>query len=173
MTLLILYMHQIWWLPSTVFQFHKGTIRTSHALPTDTPSSHFNSIKVRLERAAVGDGQRGGRFQFHKGTIRTKPRSWPTATLLNFNSIKVRLELCRSNSMQDITIYFNSIKVRLEQCSTASEAYIQPFQFHKGTIRTEGAHLLWMPCAYFNSIKVRLELASVTASSTRTTISIP
>ena len=56
------------------FQFHKGTIRTQSLLSTDNFNSHFNSIKVRLERC-----------------IFMHPFNYYT----NFNSIKVRLELSR------------------------------------------------------------------------------
>ena len=56
----------------TLFQFHKGTIRTRNATPISRKSRYFNSIKVRLEQL--------------RSTLRT-------SRVLNFNSIKVRLEL--------------------------------------------------------------------------------
>ena len=55
----------------SLFQFHKGTIRTTkstHTLPT---SSNFNSIKVRLEQKK--EHKQNEKVQY-------------------FNSIKVRLE---------------------------------------------------------------------------------
>ncbi len=37
----------------SVFQFHKGTIRTLHAYQSTTKTCHFNSIKVRLEQGVA------------------------------------------------------------------------------------------------------------------------
>ena len=54
---------------------------------------HFNSIKVRLERAKFTVRDPGLIiFQFHKGTIRTCGRRELLPYSPNFNSIKVRLE---------------------------------------------------------------------------------
>ena len=56
------------------FQFHKGTIRTLLNLEKELLNlSHFNSIKVRLERLLIIFIQLMLLFQFHKGTIRTSP----------------------------------------------------------------------------------------------------
>ena len=99
----------------TLFQFHKGKIRT-----------------LIIYRAIV----RGSRFQFHKGTIRTSPPSSPLPTPSEFqfhkgtirtyllllwclhhpyfNSIKVRLEHIVFEAACDKLVNFNSIKVRLE-----------------------------------------------------------
>ena len=57
----------------------------------------------------------------------------------NFNSIKVRLEPLTTSDDNLFVGYFNSIKVRLERealmtCLSVS----RKFQFHKGTIRTQG-----------------------------------
>ena len=38
---------------STGFQFHKGTIKTSHSLEVDEIDTNFNSIKVRLKLQQV------------------------------------------------------------------------------------------------------------------------
>ena len=80
-----------------IFQFHKGTIRTT-AIPLQSKKQvNFNSIKVRLERLILlfaifqsfnfnsikvrlehpySLKQNGGiLFQFHKGTIRTQHRN--------------------------------------------------------------------------------------------------
>ena len=54
-----------------IFQFHKGTIRTTHNMSFDSNTTNFNSIKVRLERA---------NYLLVFGATK------------NFNSIKVRLE---------------------------------------------------------------------------------
>ncbi len=71
--------------------------------------------------------------------------------------------------------HFNSIKVRLELyhhvviCSTSHE-----FQFHKGTIRTEGIKKVALLFKRdFNSIKVRLEPSERDAARCDTRISIP
>ena len=56
----------------SVFQFHKGTIRTW--------SGTANDDKLLV-------------FQFHKGTIRTETNQLYVANFMYFNSIKVRLEL--------------------------------------------------------------------------------
>ena len=60
----------------TKFQFHKGTIRTRQAaLQEDGKDGDFNSIKVRLEQEHDGCALAEGQFQFHKGTIRTLCRT--------------------------------------------------------------------------------------------------
>ncbi len=78
----------------SVFQFHKGTIRTSAKVARVTSLFHFNSIKVQLELIrvnALGDDS------------------------FDFNSIKVQLELtCHTVTCSRLR-YFNSIKVQLEQ----------------------------------------------------------
>ena len=54
------------------FQFHKGAIRTFINLHTCSKASNFNSIKVRLEHIVVRIVKvKSNRFQFHKGAIRT------------------------------------------------------------------------------------------------------
>ena len=55
----------------SVFQFHKGAIRTICVMQPVTFHVNFNSIKVRLEREfGICDSKRT-KFQFHKGAIRT------------------------------------------------------------------------------------------------------
>ena len=56
----------------SIFQFHKGAIRTTLAVDKLEEIEYFNSIKVRLEPASLELAQ---------------------ADFENFNSIKVRLEL--------------------------------------------------------------------------------
>ena len=57
---------------SSLFQFHKGTIRTVYLGLFGEKHFHFNSIKVQLERyAALKKLSVAHQFQFHKGTIRT------------------------------------------------------------------------------------------------------
>ena len=73
-----------------IFQFHKGTIRTSCSAACQFP------------------------FQFHKGTIRTFLTKKPITLSVYFNSIKVRLELVVVAEVLREFRNFNSIKVRLE-----------------------------------------------------------
>ena len=75
------------------FQFHKGTIRTTHEVQKFVAFTYFNSIKVRLEHLMVVSLMLILIFQFHKGTIRTIGLLRNRFLLINFNSIKVRLEL--------------------------------------------------------------------------------
>ena len=53
---------------------------------------------------------------------------------------------------------FNSIKVQLELSAALEQLNVEPFQFHKGTIRTQMLPFLILMISYFNSIKVQLEL---------------
>ena len=77
----------------TLFQFHKGTIRTQTEHEKQSYQSYFNSIKVQLElintlqqrnvsnfnsikvqlehQKHFGANMKDMLFQFHKGTIRT------------------------------------------------------------------------------------------------------
>ena len=76
----------------SLFQFHKGTIKTLVAVFIDEEDLYFNSIKVQLRPiffifAYVSPTT----FQFHKGTIKTKVSLQVCLTLFNFNSIKVQL----------------------------------------------------------------------------------
>ena len=99
----------------TRFQFHKGTIRTSIQNGKTGYDSHFNSIKVRLEREWRDFGGAMPSFQFHKGAIRTSYATSAGSANSDFNSIKVRLELKTANG---------------------EVANSETFQFHKGAIRT-------------------------------------
>ena len=56
--------------------------------------------------------------------------------LYYFNSIKVRLEPDSLFLMPEVSANFNSIKVRLEPEGYTTYPEENPFQFHKGTIRT-------------------------------------
>ena len=55
----------------SLFQFHKGTIKTVQQTPPTLIHSHFNSIKVRLKQLGVDNALGFEVFQFHKGTIKT------------------------------------------------------------------------------------------------------
>ena len=77
----------------SIFQFHKGAIRTLAAYNLQLDLLHFNSIKVRLELTLNGLLIHLLKFQFHKGAIRTSSRRSFILLHVHFNSIKVRLEL--------------------------------------------------------------------------------
>ena len=57
---------------SSLFQFHKGTIKTYNRQGLRRLILHFNSIKVRLKPLYLALDQEVYPFQFHKGTIKTK-----------------------------------------------------------------------------------------------------
>ena len=136
-----------------LFQFHKGTIRTMREVDQNGMISYFNSIKVRLElKDVVQRLLADSAFQFHKGTIRTYLPNLCNDEDSNFNSIKVRLEL------KDVV-----------QRLLADSA----FQFHKGTIRTYLPNLCNDEDSNFNSIKVRLEQFYPSLPKASEQISIP
>ena len=119
------------------FQFHKGTIRTSRAIKDAGIPCDFNSIKVRLEPLRPRLPRWRRKFQFHKGTIRTLHQGRHHHQGTDFNSIKVRLERGMSKGGIQFDPNFNSIKVRLELEPVQQFCpCVQEFQFHKGTIRT-------------------------------------
>ena len=100
--------------------------------------TYFNSIKVQLEP--------------NKAYFMKRLDDY-------FNSIKVQLELQEDSSSFYMRKNFNSIKVQLERHTSYMPADRNPFQFHKGTIRTLWQTQLRRSIAHFNSIKVQLELA--------------
>ena len=141
------------------FQFHKGAIRTSRFCSFLLLSTHFNSIKVRLElELLVGRCSTHFVFQFHKGAIRTRCRLAKRSVVNRFQFHKgaIRTHVSLSSSSQSplfqfhkgairtkrwllmtiIYMYFNSIKVRLEPVEDPCRYRIPIFQFHKGAIRT-------------------------------------
>ena len=97
----------------TLFQFHKGTIRTLLLRNGRRLHLDFNSIKVRLEQGLRPERRIIPAFQFHKGTIRTECFCATSNCGGHFNSIKVRLEQAASSGCT-WHLDFNSIKVRLE-----------------------------------------------------------
>ena len=136
-----------------IFQFHKGTIRTS-----DDETEFITDKK----------------FQFHKGTIRTRRHNECRNYRPYFNSIKVRLERGGCQDHYFANVYFNSIKVRLELAEDYKlSSLLAAFQFHKGTIRTTENEEDEVRELHFNSIKVRLELNISNIRCTRYSISIP
>ena len=55
----------------SLFQFHKGTIKTVTSYMELPVLPHFNSIKVQLRLYTDSDFTYLKEFQFHKGTIKT------------------------------------------------------------------------------------------------------
>ena len=136
-----------------LFQFHKGTIKTTfHLSFLSSSKGYFNSIKVRLKLKIVIKVLIYALFQFHKGTIKTQEGS---------------------GRWSDFS-YFNSIKVRLKPPASPYQYAHTIFQFHKGTIKTINSQLL-LPFKVkdFNSIKVRLKLILHILNKSFCLISIP
>ena len=141
-----------------IFQFHKGTIKTSHCPPWWCVAANFNSIKVRLKPPHLPRNKIYLLFQFHKSTIKTKSTSdfkyqvslfqfhkgtiktfaGPSTKSVksNFNSIKVRLKHDLNTQVYLLHRNFNSIKVRLKRLFGSIIHADEQFQFHKGTIKT-------------------------------------
>ena len=114
----------------TLFQFHKGTIKTPVSRRFLVKSLHFNSIKVRLKLPAQRNIAEMTIFQFHKGTIKTRMSiAQMSAQIAYFNSIKVRLKLMFNDEL---------------------DKRFRSFQFHKGTIKTY--RWLFCSCQYLISI---------------------
>ena len=57
---------------SIIFQFHKGTIKTLVLPLVQVLLSYFNSIKVQLKLGRIVQSCAIYLFQFHKGTIKTR-----------------------------------------------------------------------------------------------------
>ena len=122
----------------SMFQFHKGTIRTSVQSLEIATNLRFNSIKVRLERLMDYDAY----YKYQ-----------------SFNSIKVRLEQSVSRFIAaHFGFQFHKGTIRTT-ITNVKPSDFSAFQFHKGTIRTSDK-MTSRPClTSFNSIKVRLEQA--------------
>ena len=77
----------------SLFQFHKGTIRTSllavHTYLTNVFQFHKGTIRTKPDETNENSLFI---FQFHKGTIRTTLALLFDHLVCNFNSIKVQLE---------------------------------------------------------------------------------
>ena len=121
---------------SKIFQFHKGTIKT-----TDTPEGYWSSSA----------------FQFHKGTIKTMVSLLTVVLCLQFQFHKGTIKTHYRECDEEHRAYFNSIKVRLKRMTKHYIDEIPLFQFHKGTIKTHC--FVWTLSLFpdFNSIKVRLK----------------
>ena len=99
---------------STIFQFHKGTIKALPSILAHVAHLPFNSIKVQLRQVDEMDDNGKPTFQFHKGTIKARLKVKFLSKVLSFNSIKVQLRL------DFISAHTNNVA---------------NFQFHKGTIK--------------------------------------
>ena len=120
-----------------LFQFHKGTIKT-----TATERRKFPTR----------------RFQFHKGTIKTYCKMKKKVTELYFNSINVRLK--QFNKREAISCFiFQFHKGTIKTMNRVlAHNYLTLFQFHKGTIKTSlTISRVGFSWENFNSIKVRLK----------------
>ena len=122
-----------------IFQFHKGTIRTTLQSCTRKRKQEFQFHKGTIRTSGVREPCKGGsRFQFHKGTIRTLNYPFISHVIAYFNSIKVRLEHSVSLSLMFFVYIFQFHKGTIR---TKQEFMIKDnlslFQFHKGTIRTD------------------------------------
>ena len=101
---------------TTIFQFHKGAIRTTNMGIVEYRCANFNSIKVRLEQGGGRSPHRTNNlFQFHKGAIRTsyKMQRWLNGRIFQFHKGAIRTY-----------IFFQKL------------GEFNIFQFHKGAIRT-------------------------------------
>ena len=159
---------------SLLFQFHKGTIKTCLSFCTAIMVRNFNSIKVQLKL------------------------SWASCkafALAYFNSIKVQLKPISIHRPRLPRSHFNSIKVQLKPTISCTCLLLCIFQFHKGTIKTEGPSsechrrssfqfhkgtiktLLQARAVddvlYFNSIKVQLKPCAGLQDRGQFAISIP
>ena len=122
----------------TLFQFHKGTIKTSDILavpsPLDVFQFHKGTIKTPL---GIVSFPLILIFQFHKGTIKTLVLTEHYLHQSHFNSIKVRLKLKQDLIEDYMTPLFQfhkgTIKTKLD---AIPKGWIYRFQFHKGTIKT-------------------------------------
>ena len=99
----------------SVFQFHKGTIRTWTLFHSLSLTLYFNSIKVQLEHVESPIVDVNHEFQFHKGTIRTNRIHGSNGGRYKFQFHKGTIR----------TVAVGNLKVKSLL-----------FQFHKGTIRT-------------------------------------
>ena len=164
----------------TVFQFHKGTIKTNKENRLLTSDLHFNSIKVRLKQSGKENRcyrtifqfhkgtiktrddddmlARQRIFQFHKGTIKTRCPAGHPRPLCPFQFHKGTIKTYDEIKQMRGDLNFNSIKVRLKLSYSSLTKRKNAFQFHKGTIKTLASKAVGETNQYFNSIKVRLKL---------------
>ena len=100
---------------SSLFQFHKGTIK-----------ARFGTVSAFAAHA----------FQFHKGTIKATFAATNAQLLFrNFNSIKVQLKRFQKRLHQIArTFQFHKGTIKAIGRRTLPRVPL-PFQFHKGTIK--------------------------------------
>ena len=77
---------------TSLFQFHKGTIRTFRYDIYCAFRAVFQFHKGTIRTFRLCHNINRLKFQFHKGTIRTYKEDEEERKFTNFNSIKVRLE---------------------------------------------------------------------------------
>ena len=121
----------------SIFQFHKGSIKTVSFSTAGANLLNFNSIKVRLRlgcRFVVVDWPM--RFQFHKGSIKTVVPSFARLKQLKFQFHKGSIKTRKVLQLFRMQPHFNSIKVRLRPSIQSKIAKMSTFQFHKGSIKT-------------------------------------
>ena len=144
----------------SIFQFHKGTIKTFTLTLETSVLSDFNSIKVQLKHTQAS-GKAGYADNFNSIKVQLKPLTGglyvPSSSQFQFHkgTIKTRL---RSRA-KVVYHYFNSIKVQLKLCRPSQGDRRREFQFHKGTIKTRWSVLPLRRPQHFNSIKVQLKHA--------------
>ena len=74
-----------------------------------------------------------------------------------FNSTMVRLKVRCTACLFVRGFYFNSTMVRLKGTTRAGRLAYTKFQFHYGTIKSNGNLRIRLPLTYFNSTMVRLK----------------
>ena len=116
---------------TSLFQFHKGTIKTCLIFHRWCRISNFNSIKVRLKHAFFNSYPDSFEiFQFHKGTIKTRFLHVLIWIVNNFNSIKVRLKPVKSKAYtpeDSIGLRVQRYKKSSEKCRCLKIFFLRPY----------------------------------------------
>ena len=171
-----------------LFQFHYGTIKSLfrmilHRVSNyfnstmvrlkDRPNSkkckllaNFNSTMVRLKALRVDLLRTFFKFQFHYGTIKRFTRLVLTTSLIYFNSTMVRLkDMYTCTCVYVCGFNFNSTMVRLKVQRSLKNLQVRNlFQFHYGTIKSNGNPRIPLHLTYFNSTMVRLKANYLTTT---------
>ena len=118
-----------------VFQFHKGTIKTTAADDSGSQSCRFNSIKVRLRHTNYKAELARYVFQFHKGTIKTRCAEGGiglAVTVLRKQRYKnFAINLCRC---MEICFFQACDKFFVHQCFSMSKSvFVQMLEFNQST----------------------------------------
>ena len=101
-----------------IFQFHKGTIRTSKFEAKEIKDDKFQFHKGTIRTSRLfGHPSSPPSFQFHKGTIRTPYCMFLiTSSLFQFHKGTIRTVYL--GLFGEKHFHFNSIKVQLERIAT-------------------------------------------------------